>query len=54
VQIDRLVRQADETWLLTTYEDLAGEFALASVDVQVPVADVYRGVEFGEESLRNQ
>lgn len=45
VRVERFVRQPDETWVLTTFEDPAGEFALATVPVRVPLSDVYRGVE---------
>lgn len=51
MQIERLVRQPDETWVLTTFDDPAGEFALATVAVRVPLADVYRGVESLEPPL---
>lgn len=51
IQIERLVRQPDETWVLTTFDDPAGEFALATVPVRVPLADVYRGVESLEPPL---
>jgi Uma2 family endonuclease len=44
-RVERFVRQPDETWVLTTFADPAGEFALATVPVRVPLADVYRGVE---------
>ncbi len=52
VQVERFVRQPDETWILTTYDDPAGDFALATVPVRVPLADVYRGVELTEPPLR--
>lgn len=45
VLIERLVRQSDDTWLFKIFNDPAGEFALASVPVRVPLADVYRDVE---------
>jgi len=48
VSIDRFVRQPDNTWILTTFTDLTREFSLASVSVQIPMAEIYRGVEFGE------
>lgn len=50
--VERFVRQPDETWLLTTFADPDGEFALATVPVRVPMTDVYRGVEPLEELLR--
>jgi Uma2 family endonuclease len=50
--VERFVRQPDETWLLTTFDDPDGEFVLSTVPVRVPMADVYRGVEPLEELLR--
>jgi hypothetical protein len=32
--------------VLTTFDDLAGEFALTTVPVTVPLTDVYRDVEW--------
>lgn len=52
VLVERFVRQPDDTWLLTTFADPAGEFALATVPVRVPLADVYRGVDLPETPLR--
>ena len=49
--VDRYVRQPDKTWVLTTFDDPAGEFALATVPVRFPLADVYRGVELTEPPL---
>ena len=50
--MERFVRQPDETWVLTTFDDPAGEFALATVPVRVPVADIYRGVDLPAEPPR--
>ena len=46
--IDRFVRQDDEQWLLTTFDKPSGKMVLMSVPVRIPLADVYRGVEFPE------
>jgi Uma2 family endonuclease len=46
-------RQPNGTWLLTTFEDPAGEFALTSVPVSVPMVDAYRGVEFPPRVLKS-
>jgi Uma2 family endonuclease len=48
--IERFVRQPDDDWLLTTFDDPNGEFALVTVPVRIAMADVFRGVEFLEES----
>ncbi len=50
--IDRFVRQPDGTWVLTTYDALAQTFAFASVPVQIPLTDIYRGVTFPEPTSR--
>ncbi|MGL6097824.1 MAG: Uma2 family endonuclease, partial [Fimbriiglobus sp.] len=45
-RIERYVRQADGSWVLTVFEGLEAEFALTTGPARVPMADVYRGVEF--------
>jgi Uma2 family endonuclease len=50
--VERFVRQNDDTWVLAAFSDLAQTFAFASVGVQVPLADIYRGVAFPEASSR--
>lgn len=40
-------RQPGDVWTLATFDDPAGDFALSAVPVRVPLADVYRDVEFG-------
>ncbi len=42
----RHVRQADNTWLTSYVEDLAGIFEFASVPARIPLAEVYRDVPF--------
>jgi Uma2 family endonuclease len=49
--IERYVRQPDDDWFLTTFDDPKSEFALTNVPVRIPMADIYRGVELLEESL---
>jgi Uma2 family endonuclease len=44
--VERFVRQADDTWLLTTVAGLTGEVAFATVPARVEMADVFQGVEF--------
>ena len=44
--IDRFVRQPDGSWRLTVFDDAAGELALGTIPVRVPMADVYRGIDF--------
>jgi Uma2 family endonuclease len=47
---ERFVRQTDGTWVLTIVTGLAGELAFATVPIQIPLADIYNGVEFPEKS----
>jgi Uma2 family endonuclease len=47
--VERYVRQADDSWLLTVFEGLPQTFAFASVPAQIPLADIYSGVEFSTQ-----
>ncbi len=51
--IERYVRQDDGTWVLTVFSDLEQTFAFGCIDVQVALADIYRGVAFPETTLRS-
>ena len=46
--IERFVRQGDETWVLTAFTDLAQTFSLGTLPVSIPLAEIYRGVEFSD------
>ncbi len=48
--VERYVRQADGTWVLTVFSDLTQTFVFGSIPVQIALADIYRGVEFPETS----
>jgi Uma2 family endonuclease len=48
--VERYVRQADNSWLLTVFEGLSQTFAFASVPAQVTLAEIYRDVAFPEPS----
>jgi Uma2 family endonuclease len=50
--VERYARQADATWVLTVFDDLAQMFAFTSVPAQVPLAEIYRGVTFPETTSR--
>ena len=50
MQVERFVRQPDETWVLTTFDDPIGDFSLSTVAVSIPLADVYRSVELPADS----
>lgn len=43
---ERFVRQADGSWALVSFVGLDAVLALNSVPVQVPLADIYAGIEF--------
>src|SRR5262249_44461119 len=47
--VERYVRQADNSWLLTVFEGLSQTFAFASVPARIPLAEIYRGVKFLEQ-----
>lgn len=51
VQVDRFVRQQDETWVMTTFDPPENNFTLVTVDVQIPLTDIYRGVKLEEPPL---
>jgi Uma2 family endonuclease len=46
--IERYVRQSNDDWLLTTFDDLSDAFEFASVAVRIALSEVYRGVSFDE------
>jgi Uma2 family endonuclease len=50
--MERYVRQANESWVLTVFKDASRPFEFASVPVRVPLAEVYRGVELPAEPPR--
>ncbi len=50
--VERYVRQTDQSWVLTEVADLAKTFAFASIQVSIPLADIYAGVKFPENPGR--
>lgn len=50
--VESFVRQPDETWLLTAFDDLAQSFAFGAIPASVPLAEIYRGVKFPENPSR--
>lgn len=50
--VERYVRQESGDFLRTVFDDLTGGFALATVPARIPLADVYRGVEFPDPTPR--
>jgi len=47
--VERFARQSDDSWLLTVFEGLSQTFAFVSVAAQIPLTEIYRGVEFPEQ-----
>jgi Uma2 family endonuclease len=50
--VERFVRQADGSWLMTAFEGLSQTLAFTSVPVQVSLAEIYRGITFPEHANR--
>ncbi len=50
--VERYVRQADATWVLTVFDDLTQTFAFASIPAQVALAEIYRGVTLPDTPAR--
>jgi Uma2 family endonuclease len=46
--LDGFVRRPDDSWVLTTFSQLTKTFAFGTVPVQIPLEDIYRGVQFPE------
>jgi Uma2 family endonuclease len=44
--IERHVRQPDNTWTKTEFSDMALTLAFSTIPVRIPLAEIYRGVEF--------
>jgi Uma2 family endonuclease len=50
VKVERFVRQPDDSWAVTEYTDPLGSLPLTSVPADIPLAAVYRHVEFTENA----
>ena len=50
--VERYVRQPDDDWTLTVFSDMTQTFAFGTIPVQIPLAEIYRGVEFPESVNR--
>ena len=50
--VERYIRQADDTWLLTVFSEMTETFFFGSITVKIALADVYRGVKFPETPNR--
>jgi Uma2 family endonuclease len=50
--VERYVRQPDNTWLLTEFNDLAQTFAFGTIPARTTLEEIYRGVVFPETPQR--
>lgn len=48
-QVEHYIKQGDNEWLFKDYSGLESSFKLASVGVEIALADLYEAVEFGEK-----
>jgi Uma2 family endonuclease len=46
--VERYVRQPDNSWPVTVFEELSQVFVFASIPVQIPLEEIYRGVQLSE------
>jgi len=44
--VEHYVKQSENRWLFTQYNDLESRFLLSSVPVEIAVGDLYAGIEF--------
>ncbi|NET33922.1 MAG: Uma2 family endonuclease [Cyanothece sp. SIO1E1] len=47
--VEHYLKQTTKQWLFTEYDRLDATFALASVSVEIALADLYEAIEFDEE-----
>jgi Uma2 family endonuclease len=52
--VERYVRQADGSWVLTIFEGLSSTFAFASIPVRIPLAEIYHGVKFPDPQAKER
>jgi Uma2 family endonuclease len=52
--IDCFTRAGDDAWILRSYSGLDAVLSLNSIDCQLPLAEIYTGVEFPPVSLRDR
>ncbi|HEV3237690.1 MAG TPA: hypothetical protein VGZ25_11920, partial [Gemmataceae bacterium] len=46
--VERYVRQPDNSWPVTVFKELSQVFVFASIPVQIPLEEIYRGVHLSE------
>ena len=50
--LERYVRQPNDDWLLTAFDDVSAVFEFASISARIALSEVYRGVSFDERASR--
>lgn len=50
-QIERFVRQEDNSWLLTVIKGLTAQLEIATVGCALPLSEIYEDVTFGPDDL---
>jgi Uma2 family endonuclease len=45
--VERFVRQDDNTWVLTVFDKPGTSFSFGTIDAEIPLGEIYRGVTFG-------
>jgi Uma2 family endonuclease len=46
--VERFIRQPDNSWPVTVFDEFSQIFVFASIPVQIPLEEIYRGVQFSE------
>jgi Uma2 family endonuclease len=52
--VERYVRGSNGDWAYTAIPGLGGELALATVPARIPLAEIYNGVEFSDQSAAGE
>ena len=50
VLVERFVRQGDNTWVLTVFDEPGTGFSFGTIEAEIPLDEIYRGVTFGDTS----
>jgi Uma2 family endonuclease len=53
-QVETFFRQPDGTWLLTPYSGMEALVRLRSLEIDLPMSEIYAGVEFPPEQEEKQ
>jgi Uma2 family endonuclease len=50
--VERYVRQPDNTWVLTVFNEMTETFTFGTIPVKIALAEIYGGVTFPEAPSR--